>query len=43
MYFDEDRWDMEVHYEYLITRRTCEDNDKTVDDFQKKIDLGLRK
>ena len=43
IHFDEDLWNMEVHYECLITRRACENNYKTIEKFQKKIDAGLRK
>ena len=43
IHFDEDLWNMEVHYECLITRRACEGNDKTIKELQYEIDVGLRK
>lgn len=41
--FDENIWNMETHYECMITGRYSDMNTKAVEDFQKKIDVGLRK
>lgn len=43
MHFDEDLWNMEVHYECLITRRASTRNKESIDRFQKRIDAGLQK